>query len=667
MNVFMKYILVFVALCLAQSVSGQTFNQFKKAAEESFLKGDYYSASYYFEQANEQKPDRGEILYQWGEAARLFNAPQYALDIFSKIKKSDRKQFPKLNWSKAKCFFMLGDLDKAAETLTLKKGFNQSLKKEYEQLNNQIQWAKQQNRRDDIIAIDMPIGINSAWSDTAPFPTGAAFFFSALKYENQEKNIRLGRVYEYNHATKKQKKIDLKEIDETYHWSNWKLGLDKKTAYFTLCNPQNDNQCTIYRTEKVNEKWSRASEMPTPINAEQSSNSHPFEAIWKNEKVLFFSSNRAGGQGGFDIWYVHLYEDGTISEALNMSQINTVHNEVTPFFDGNEFYFSSERELGFGGYDIYKWDGINLVENVGLPLNSGFDDIHFFKDKENVYLSSNRIDSEKLDKKSGACCHDIFHFRTKSKPKDKEKTNNDIVSSNRDSLLVESEKKLTSIEMNEEVKKKTVSISKAQIKIQKEAKELVITGSKLEKYSKIKGKPKVYKKAVVYFDNDFPKKANTRKEIRDYGLLYRTYKNRKEVFGEKSSQSNRQRVELFFENDLELGKEALDAIIEEALVKLETGIKVELILTGFTSPRAKDDYNWALSERRINSVVNYLELISQGVLKKYLSSKLLTIKHNPRGETTASKTISDKITDKLGSIFSIEASLERRVEVEIAY
>ncbi|MBD3243268.1 MAG: hypothetical protein GF331_21945, partial [Chitinivibrionales bacterium] len=78
-----------------------------------------------------------------------------------------------------------------------------------------------------------------------------------------------------------------------------------------------------------------------------------------HDYTLFFVSDRQGGQGGFDI-YRSAYSGGVWGEPRNLGPVvNSAANEYRPYCSYNEEYgnrvlfFSSDRDGGIGGYDIY--------------------------------------------------------------------------------------------------------------------------------------------------------------------------------------------------------------------------------------------------------------------------------------------------------------------------
>lgn len=76
--------------------------------------------------------------------------------------------------------------------------------------------------------------------------------------------------------------------------------------------------------------------------------------------ILVFTSNRAGGYGGYDLYY-SFFENGNWSEPINFgSDINTEYDEYRPIvrsdkwqFDNDMMIFSSNRPGGKGGFDLY--------------------------------------------------------------------------------------------------------------------------------------------------------------------------------------------------------------------------------------------------------------------------------------------------------------------------
>ncbi len=137
----------------------------------------------------------------------------------------------------------------------------------------------------------------------------------------------------------------------------------------------------IYVSNYSDGTWSKIMKLNNNINTKYYE-SHA--SVSKDGNTLFFTSNRDEGEGGSDIYLSELQSDGTWGPANNLgSSINTPFNEGTPFLTNNDsiLFFSSEGHYTIGGYDIFKakkksntWQ---KPENIGYPINTTDDDLFF--------------------------------------------------------------------------------------------------------------------------------------------------------------------------------------------------------------------------------------------------------------------------------------------------
>ena len=117
-------------------------------------------------------------------------------------------------------------------------------------------------------------------------------------------------------------------------------------------------------------------------------------------KVIYFSSDRAGGAGGSDIWRVKKTKEGNWSNPSNVGvPVNTPHNEDTPYIsaDGRSLFFASDAHETLGGFDIFQsvfetGRGWSEPKNLGFPINSCRDDLFFSVSGDGAigYFSSSR-------------------------------------------------------------------------------------------------------------------------------------------------------------------------------------------------------------------------------------------------------------------------------------
>lgn len=201
-----------------------------------------------------------------------------------------------------------------------------------------------------------------------------------------------------------------KQINTRMHEGTFAITKDRQTFYFTRNNFSKGKKRTnakkvsylkIYRADWDGEKWSNVKELP--FNSDDFSNEHP--TLSADEKTMYFASDRAGGLGSFDIYSVAIYNNGSYGEPKNLGPaINTERKEQFPFVDADDnLYFSSNGQPGFGLLDIFvakKQNGnYQKADNVGKPLNTGFDDFAYTMntDGKTGYFSSNRPDGKGAD------------------------------------------------------------------------------------------------------------------------------------------------------------------------------------------------------------------------------------------------------------------------------
>lgn len=165
---------------------------------------------------------------------------------------------------------------------------------------------------------------------------------------------------------------------------------DGKFMVFTSCEMDfKNNSCDIYYSQMKDNLWSKPRKFDDNVNS----------AFWDSQPfmydgTLYFVSNRPGGVGGRDIYYSVIKEDGSFSKALNFREVNTKHEEVSPVVNDAIFYFSSNRDNSYGGYDIYLLDN-NLIFNLGSSVNSYLDETSIFIWGDNLLLTVEDIMSNK--------------------------------------------------------------------------------------------------------------------------------------------------------------------------------------------------------------------------------------------------------------------------------
>ena len=168
-----------------------------------------------------------------------------------------------------------------------------------------------------------------------------------------------------------------------------------REVYFTRCEAGKREQrgCMIMHSTRAGDSWSTPRN--TGILPDSLVAAHP--ALSPDGMTLYFVSDIPGGYGGKDIWYVTKSGESW-SRPVNLGpDINTSGDELFPYVrNEGSLYFSSDGHIGMGGLDIFKAvsqpDGSWVVTNMKPPINSSADDfgIIFEGDSEKGIFSSTR-------------------------------------------------------------------------------------------------------------------------------------------------------------------------------------------------------------------------------------------------------------------------------------
>jgi outer membrane protein OmpA-like peptidoglycan-associated protein/tetratricopeptide (TPR) repeat protein len=153
----------------------------------------------------------------------------------------------------------------------------------------------------------------------------------------------------------------------------------------------------IYVSKAEGEGWTKPVALNKNINAPMSWETSAF--LTDDGNQLYFSSNREGGMGNLDIYVSEMDATGDWGKANNLGPvINTTGREDSPALDpdGSTLYFSSDGHPSMGGTDIFKSelkDGKwQKPVNLGYPINSVEDDSFFAmaSDRRRAYFSTLR-------------------------------------------------------------------------------------------------------------------------------------------------------------------------------------------------------------------------------------------------------------------------------------
>ncbi len=146
-------------------------------------------------------------------------------------------------------------------------------------------------------------------------------------------------------------------LDTTMNTEFWETHAafsgDGKTILFTSDRDGGHGGRDIYIMKKTDGKWSTPENIGSPVNSEYDEDG-PFLSF--DGSVLFFANNGLNSYGGFDLFYSKKSSDGTWSAPVNMgAPYNTTFDDVflSTTIDGKHHYFSSNREGTKGSFDIF--------------------------------------------------------------------------------------------------------------------------------------------------------------------------------------------------------------------------------------------------------------------------------------------------------------------------
>ncbi len=171
------------------------------------------------------------------------------------------------------------------------------------------------------------------------------------------------------------------------------ISADGRHLILTICGSFG---CDLFETRKTGDTWSQPKNLGPSVNS-SSWDSQP--SLSADGRELYFASDRKGGLGGYDIWYSQLTETGW-TKAKNLGpDINTPFDEISPYIHVNNqtLYIVSNGYPGYGGYDIYdsqKKDGWSTPVNMGKPLNDHKDQYSFMVASDGALAYYSREESK---------------------------------------------------------------------------------------------------------------------------------------------------------------------------------------------------------------------------------------------------------------------------------
>lgn len=633
-RLYLSLVLLFSLAAQAQSELGKYLD----FAKEQYEKGDYIYAIEYYQKAMDIDSNSVHTLWNYAETLKAYKDYRKAEYYYGQVYKREETQIytaSLLNYGLMQK--QNGKYKEALETFKKAKKKYRKLRGEYVYLKSKQEvksciWAlNNQIANDDWVFEQLPEAVNSSDAEFGHTLYNSKLIFSSLRADSissqEEVYSPTYKTHLFQTEIKDstfQESEKIKDLfDKEFSAGNGSFSLDQKRFYYSLCKDESYNyQCKIMVAYFENGRFKNADTLGEIINENGANTTMPFISEWEGEEVLFFSSNREDGKGGMDIWYSFIKDGNQYKKPRNIKSINTIDNELSPFWDAQKttLYYSTSWDEGYGGYDIFKTKyttQFGASENLGLPINSPANDLYYFTSNsgDSLFFTSNRLGVNYA--KNPTCCSDIFMLR---KP-----------------IIEEPE---TPKESLEDLNKR-----------------LPVT---------------------LYFHNDIPNprswdtasNVNYIDSYNEYIAMIPKYKREYSagLIGEKA-QDAEDDIEDFFVEYVEQGVKDLLLFGDLLLEELEKGTKIQLTVKGFASPLAKTDYNVNLTKRRIASLKNYLYNYNKGEFKKYFDNTaengaFVKIVQVPFGEYTANQLTSDNPNDTKNSVYSRAAAIERKIEVQ---
>ncbi len=387
------------------------YPQSRKArkAYDAWEAGEYFEAIDLFKDAYSKTRDnteRSEYVFMVAESYRYTNNPRSAETWYKKIAGKDNAR-PEASYWYAQSLKMNGKYEDAIDAF-----------REYKQLvpsdaradigirscELAIEWMESPEQYE----IEDVRDLNSRASDFCPAYArddyGMVYITSsreeaAGKREHGATGENFTDIFE-SRLDKKGRwstPVPVNDINTEFEDGAASFSSDFREIYFTRCDmgKRENRGCVIMTASRTERGWSQPEKLdilPDTLVA-----AHP--AISPDGLTLFFVSQLPDSYGGKDIYYVtRSSAGGEWSKPVNAGpDINTAADELFPYLraDGT-LYFASGGHIGMGGLDIFKAergaDGQWVVDNMKYPINSSADDfgISFQGNSEKGLFSSTR-------------------------------------------------------------------------------------------------------------------------------------------------------------------------------------------------------------------------------------------------------------------------------------
>ncbi len=439
-----RLLLIILAILLlfgGLSAQNQGFDSYIAAGDTAVAKRNFYNGYKYYSIASEDgwsesknyEARIAEVLYKAGlsayHATAYVPAEQYFLKLLAR---PDGDKYELARFYLAQSTFRQGRYDQAVvhyeDFLENSPSAPIIFRKRAEtQISDADQAIIRMSRGTEAQMMHLPNGINTEDSDFMYVhgPKGTRFYSSnnfKFKGDKLISKRLLSRIMKRTGEASgeplpKTINIPNKNVSHT------SFNTDMSKVYYSVCEwvAYDELRCDLYVAD-VDKDANWTNPVKLPINQEGFSTTMPSfgHSQADGKDYLYFSSNRPGTIGEFDLYRAEVQSNNTFGEIEPLTNINTVGNDVAPFWYNKlqTLYFATDGRFSFGGLDIYKSFNIKGEfkdpVNIGLPVNSSADDAYYtrFDDPGRGYVASRNATSDALyyTEERDVCCYDIYEF-----------------------------------------------------------------------------------------------------------------------------------------------------------------------------------------------------------------------------------------------------------------
>lgn len=603
----------------------------KRALKNSNLAleiGDIYTGIAFLEQYNQKKPNDIENGIRFGELLLKNRFYDQALDVLE-VYAAESKDAALLY---AQSLIHLEEYKEANEVVKLIspiknrncsscKLFNDQLSR----IKNSLALYDSLQKLDSIQLVSinaLPSTINNGYSEFGINWYDEGLYYSTIESDtvivNSKSETLIGlpgaNTYRAISLGSDWIKEDLIQIDSTQNAIVGNIQfLDSEQQLFYIREERIDDQLSskLYVKEQIDE-FEYSNPYLSNLNRYMNYSNIYMIFITKNikngEPLMYFVSDyerkSLGGKDIFVATYDRVKKDFRQPKNLG-SNINTVHDEISPFYDttNSYLYYSSDGLASLGGFDIYKAAGTNkkfgVSENIGTGINSSVDDVNFILRSESKgFLASNRRGTQsEIIEENPNCCDDIFEFTLQEKIK----INLSIEIANSDSLSVPNDQYANATLYYLDRKENPIPIK---------FDSFLIKGGTFEAVVEANQNYLFYANSFGYFGTET--KFNTN-QANDELKLNQT------ITFNPIPKTAIVIPNIYYEFDQSVLTESSKAAIDTSILRiLEFNPNILIEIISHTDNKGAESYNLSLSEERAASVVEYL--ISKGIDKKRLTS-----------------------------------------------